>query len=48
MKSLVQFAVGVLVIGLMLALLFWWPVYKYHDCRRVGHSRLYCIMDFGK
>lgn len=27
--------------------LLWWPIYKYHDCKRVGHSTLYCVMDVG-
>ena len=26
----------------------WWQVYKYHDCKRVGHSTFYCIMSIGK
>lgn len=24
-----------------------WRVYKYQDCIKVGHSKLYCIFDSG-
>jgi hypothetical protein len=40
---------------LVLVLLFgivgcqcWWQVYRWEDCRRVGHTKLYCIMTAGK
>lgn len=32
----------------ILGLGIWWQVYKFSDCRNVGHSRLYCVMDIGK
>lgn len=32
----------------IMALAVWWQVYKFHDCKNVGHSTLYCVMDFGK
>lgn len=25
----------------------WWTVYKYQDCKRVGHTKTYCILDIG-
>lgn len=25
----------------------WWKVYAYHDCKRVGHSALYCVIRIG-
>lgn len=25
----------------------WWEIYKYHDCRKVGHEKLYCILKIG-
>lgn len=28
---------------LVLCTVFWWERYKYLDCRKVGHSRGYCI-----
>ena len=38
-------AIGFIVIFFGLA--FWWRIYKYHDCRRVGHATMYCILDNG-
>lgn len=43
-KVLAAIALFILFIGLMV----WWDVYKFHDCRKVGHSMLYCVMDIGK
>jgi hypothetical protein len=31
-----------------LSLGVWWQVYRWEDCRMVGHSTLYCIMTIGK
>ena len=40
---------GILIIILLLGgALLCWPIYKYKDCKRVGHSTLYCVLDFGK
>ncbi len=39
------------IVGLFIMLIaasVWWSIYKYHDCLRVGHSKTYCILDFGK
>ena len=33
----VALLIGILVVAV------WWEVYKYHDCKKVGHSMLYCI-----
>lgn len=38
-----------LLAGFILALVglsIWWSVYKYSDCLKVGHSKLYCIGRF--
>lgn len=37
-----------LIVLILLVLMMWWPIYKYHDCRKVGHSILYCVVDIGK
>lgn len=37
---------GLFLIG-AIALSIWWTTYRFHDCRNVGHSLLYCIMDIG-
>lgn len=42
--------IGPLVVLAFIALIgfgVWWEVYKYHDCRNVGHAKLYCIMKIG-
>lgn len=33
--------------AVMLGLAIWWQVYRYHDCKNVGHSTLYCVMNIG-
>ena len=41
--------IGVLVlIVALLGVAIWWEVYKYQDCKMVGHSTLYCIGKLGK
>jgi hypothetical protein len=41
------------VIGVVMAiaagvvLVIWWNVFRFDDCRRVGHALLYCILDIG-
>lgn len=37
---------GLFVVAIV-GLAIWWPLYKFHDCKRVGHSALYCVMDVG-
>lgn len=34
----------VLAVLVVLALGVWWQVYKYNECKVVGHSTFYCIM----
>jgi hypothetical protein len=48
MSEWVKIACIVSVFVGMLLLSVWWEVYKYHDCRRVGHSTLYCIAAGGR
>ena len=33
---------------LLVAIAAWWQVYRYHDCKAVGHQTLYCIGSIGK
>jgi len=40
------FGLALMILG-VLGLLIWWQIYKYSDCRMVGHSNLYCILDIG-
>ncbi len=39
---------ALLLILVIFGLAIWWQVYKFGDCKKVGHSTLYCVMDFGK
>lgn len=36
------FAIAVLVIAIVGGGI-WWTTYKYKDCRKVGHSKIYCV-----
>lgn len=40
----------ILVVGLLtfISLSIAIPVYKYHDCLKVGHTMLYCILSIGR
>ena len=31
------------VISVLLVATGWWNYYKYQDCLKVGHSKLYCV-----
>lgn len=42
MRWTVLLVVGLLGFGI------WWETYRFHDCRSVGHSRLYCIAEIGE
>ena len=44
MKYILAILISIGLIGLGI----WWGFYKYHDCIKVGHTKLYCIMSFGK
>jgi len=28
--------------------MIWWQVFRYQDCKMVGHSTTYCIFTIGK
>lgn len=45
MRDALTFLAVIVVIVVSLTALLWWPVYKYKDCRRVGHTPLYCVVD---
>lgn len=48
MTKLAYTAFSVLLIFLLTGLSIWWSIYKYKDCRRVGHTTTYCVLDMGK
>jgi len=43
--SIVGIVYGLIVVA-AIAFTVWWWQYKYHDCLHVGHTKLYCLMDF--
>lgn len=44
MKYIVAVILFVALIGLSLS----WSVYKYKECKKVGHATFYCLMTLGK
>lgn len=32
----------------VISLAVWWQIYRWQDCRHVGHTQLYCILTAGK
>lgn len=44
MKDNLYLITLLLVIGLMIFLGISWEVYRYKDCRKVGHTKLYCAL----
>jgi hypothetical protein len=45
--STLQVATIVVVLLAFFGLSVGCSVYKYHDCKKVGHSTLYCVMNLG-
>ena len=35
--------ITVLILFLAIALAIKWEIYKYNDCKKVGHSTVYCV-----
>lgn len=38
--------IGLAIIGIIVSV-WWLSTYKFKDCKKVGHSTFYCIMDMG-
>ena len=38
----------VIAVICLICLSVWWNIYAYQDCKKVGHSTLYCIGRIGK
>jgi len=43
LSTLVYIGFALVVVAAVLA----WPIYRFHDCKKVGHSTFYCVMDIG-
>jgi hypothetical protein len=35
----------VVIAALIIAGSIWWAQYRYNDCKKVGHSTAYCLLD---
>lgn len=35
--------IGIVAIAIV-SLSIWWTIYKYEDCKLVGHTKTYCVM----
>lgn len=45
MKKIIQITLIVVVILVILGIIIWAEIYHYQDCLRVGHTKLYCLLD---
>lgn len=43
-----SFILAILALIIFIYLGIAWEIYKYHDCKKVGHSTFYCVMQGGK
>ncbi len=48
MKNILGFIGAAILIVVLFSLGIWWQIYRFHDCRKVGHSLTYCILTVGK
>ena len=44
MKDNLKTLAGFLLLFALLGFAVWWQAYRWHDCRRVGHTFFYCLM----
>ena len=45
MKELIA---GVILVVILFGIAIWWNIYAFQDCKKVGHSTLYCLGRIGK
>ena len=48
MKNIILGTVTLISFLAVISFAVWWQVYRYQDCKLVGHTKLYCIMNIGK
>lgn len=44
MKDTLTVASIITIIGLLIYAVYSWQVYRYHECKKVGHETFYCLM----
>ena len=37
-----------IIIAVVIVFMIWYLPFKFNDCLKVGHSKLYCILDLWK
>lgn len=42
MKNIIIITIITLLVLAILGLSIWWTIFKFKDCKNVGHSNLYC------
>jgi len=47
MKQILKISGIIILVALVLWAIIGWEVYKYKECKKVGHSTFYCVMTFG-
>ena len=47
MKKL-ELTIGIIGMTAIVIATVAWQVYRYKDCKKVGHSKTYCILTIGK
>lgn len=48
LQSLLTGAIYVVFAAAIVALAIWWQMFRWQECRHVGHSTLYCILAGGR
>lgn len=43
-KYLLAISLGIVLLTVAVG----WGIYRYHDCLKVGHTKLYCVLSSGK
>jgi hypothetical protein len=44
MRDKLDMILVVIAVLVILSLGIWWTVYKYGDCKKVGHGTTYCVV----
>ena len=47
MKNGLEIILIPLLFLIVFSISIWWSIYKYNDCRAVGHTKTYCLLDIG-
>lgn len=48
MRDSLKVFAGIAFFVALISFAVWWQVYRWQDCRHVGHTFIYCLMTAGK